>query len=122
MLSSSWQAHKSSVTSIDWAHPEFGSLLATGGGDNHVRIREEQNQNTSAVANTPTGAPNSSSSRWVARASLTEARRAITCVEFAPRYWGLKLAVGSSDGCVRIYDAIGESIYVIQVGGALLML
>jgi len=44
--------------------------------------------------------------RWVGKASLTDARRAVTCVEFAPRQWGLKLAVGSADGCVRIYEAV----------------
>jgi nucleoporin SEH1 len=45
-------------------------------------------------------------SRWTLRASLTEARRGVTCLEFAPRHWGLKLAVGSADGCVRIYEAV----------------
>ena len=100
ILTSSWQAHKSSITDLDWAHPEFGSILATCGSDNHAKIWEEQNQ-TTATAATP-----GSNSRWVVRASLTEARRGVTCVEFAPRYWGLKLAVGSSDGCVRIYEAI----------------
>ena len=118
MLTSSWQAHKSSVTSLDWAHPEFGSILATCGNDNHCKIWEEQNQTGSIgspTINSGTAAAavaaNASSSygaasRWVLRASLTEARRSVTCVEFAPRYWGLKLAVGSSDGCVRIYEAI----------------
>lgn len=100
MLTSAWQAHKSSVTSLDFAHPEFGSILATCGADNHAKIWEEQNQTTTSTTTT------TAASRWVARASLTEARRAVTCVEFAPRYWGLKLAVGSADGCVRIYEAI----------------
>lgn len=107
VLTSQWQAHKSQVTCLDWAHPEFGSILATCGSDHHAKIWEEQNP-TGALS-TASGASSSaatSASRWVARASLTEARRGVTCVAFAPRYWGLKLAVGSSDGCVRIYEAI----------------
>ena len=112
ILTSSWQAHKASVADLDWAHPEFGSILATAGSDN-AKIWEEQTQSSaSAAANTTTPTINASPSnnttpsRWVMRASLTEARRGVTCVEFAPRYWGLKLAVGSADGCVRIYEAI----------------
>jgi nucleoporin SEH1 len=106
-LTSQWQAHKSAVTCLDWAHPEFGSILATCGSDHHAKIWEEQNPSSAAggLGSVPSGGA-SASSRWVARASLTEARRGVTCVEFAPRYWGLKLAVGSADGCVRIYEAI----------------
>lgn len=37
---------------------------------------------------------------------LCDARQPVTCVEFAPRHWGLKLATGSADGDVRIYEAI----------------
>lgn len=109
-LTSQWQAHKSQVTCLDWAHPEFGSILATCGSDHHAKIWEEQNPTgpvpTPAASAASSSSSSSSASRWVARASLTEARRGVTCVAFAPRYWGLKLAVGSSDGCVRIYEAI----------------
>lgn len=93
-LGAHWQAHRGSVSSICWAHPEFGSLLATCGSDLEAKIWEERNGS------------NSLASRWTVKASLTEARRAVTCLEFAPRQWGLKLAVGSADGCVRLYEAV----------------
>lgn len=43
---------------------------------------------------------------WVEKARLSDARRSVNCVEFAPRHLGLMLATGSADGCVRIYEAI----------------
>lgn len=93
-LVAQWQAHRGAVTGISWAHPEFGSLIATSGADQDAKIWEERS-NTASMA-----------SRWTNKAALTEARKAVTCVEFAPRQFGLKLAVGSADGCVRIYEAV----------------
>lgn len=89
-----WQAHRGSVTKLCWGHPEFGSLIATCGSDHEAKIWEERvNSGTAA-------------SRWTAKAQLTEARKAVSCIEFAPRYYGLKIATGSADGCVRIYEAV----------------
>lgn len=89
-----WQAHRGSVTMLSWGHPEYGSLLATCGADHEAKIWEERTNASSAA------------SRWTAKAQLTESRKAVTCVEFAPRHFGLKLATGSSDGSVRIYEAV----------------
>jgi len=88
-----WQAHRGSVNMISWSN-EFGSLIATCGSDHEVKIFEERTNASSAA------------SRWTAKAQLTEARKAVACVEFAPKHWGLKLAAGSADGCVRIYEAV----------------
>lgn len=57
--------------------------------------------------NSTVGATNTpSSSRWANKATLSDARRAVTTVEFAPRHLGLRLASGSADGVVRIYEAL----------------
>ena len=93
-LTAKWQAHRGAVTSISWAHPEFGTLLATAGADQEAKVWEERSIASSLA------------SRWTMKVTLGEARRAVTCVEFAPRHLGLKLAVGSEDGCVRIYEAV----------------
>jgi len=37
---------------------------------------------------------------------MTEARRALSCVKFAPRQFGLLFATGSADGFVRCYEAV----------------
>jgi nucleoporin SEH1 len=123
--SAHWQAHRGSVVSLAWAHPEYGCLLATAGSDQDAKIWEERSPmgssngvSNSNVMMTLGGGPNSANnnnnhpttSRWSVKASLTEARRAVTCLEFAPRHFGLKLAVGSADGCVRIYEAVDVSL------------
>ena len=58
----------------------------------------------SAAANTATN--DGASSRWVQKATLSDARRPITALEFAPRHLGLRLATGSADGVVRVYEAL----------------
>lgn len=93
-LAGEWQAHKGSVAMLSWAHPEFGSMLATCGSDHEAKIWEERTNATSAA------------SRWTVKSQLADARKAVSCLEFAPRHWGLKLATGSADGCVRIYEAV----------------
>lgn len=93
-LVGAWQAHRGSVTMLSWGHPEFGNLLATSGADHEAKIWEERTNASTAA------------SRWTAKTQLTEARKAVSCLEFAPRHFGLKLATGSADGCVRIYEAV----------------
>ena len=114
---SEWQAHRGSVTQISWAHPEFGQLLATCGSDHAATVWEERvgglglpgAQSAEATGTGTSGAAaagNQPATRWVNKAQLTDARKAVTCVQFAPRHLGLKLATGSADGIVRIYEAI----------------
>jgi len=118
-----WQAHRGPVHAVSWAHPEFGQLLATAGADHAVIIWEEReggfkslatpersadgfldtNAGTTNTANRGTG---EGSSTWRNKATLSDARRAVTSVEFAPRHLGLRLASGSADGVVRIYEAL----------------
>ena len=128
---SEWQAHKGPVNRISWAHPEFGQLLATAGSDHSVVIWEEReggffnslatperssdgffepgsnsNDNDINVSSTTAAGATVGTSRWVAKATLSDARRAVMAVEFAPRHLGLRLASGSADGIVRIYEAL----------------
>uniref|UniRef100_A0A7S1BC83 Uncharacterized protein n=1 Tax=Corethron hystrix TaxID=216773 RepID=A0A7S1BC83_9STRA len=105
-----WQAHKSGVRAVSWAHPEFGQVLATAGGrERAVTIWEESGGGTmmesSAQSPSPLPSPGCSS-RWTARAHLSDARKDVTCMEFSPRALGLRIAVGSADGWVRVYEAI----------------
>ena len=91
-LAGDWQAHRSGVEHLGWAHPEFGTLIATAGADHDVKIWEERLEGHKKV--------------WKALAILSEARRIVHCCEFAPRHLGLQLATGSADGSVRIYEAL----------------
>lgn len=109
-LTASWQAHRSAVTSVAWAHPEYGILLASGSSDHSCKVWQEDSS-TSPVKHHPSSSAlaqssTTMSSPYVSRATLTESPRPVTCVQFAPRHWGLKLATGSADGTLRIYDAV----------------
>lgn len=120
---SEWQAHKGSVNRVAWAHPEFGQLLATCGTDHAATVWEEREGGLGLPSSAPTagdvippasaaagggvgGGGGSPTTRWVAKAQLTDARKSVTCLQFAPRHLGLKLATGSADGSVRIFEAI----------------
>jgi nucleoporin SEH1 len=109
-VGSGWKAHSSGVTSLSWAHPEFGQLLATSGADGLATVWEERadsgtgsgglgDANSVFSAQTPT-------TRWTNRARLTDARKSLSCVKFAPRHYRLQLATASADGVVRIYEAV----------------
>ena len=87
------QAHDAAVTKLSWAHPEFGSVLASSSFDRTVKIWEEipadnadqpQANGGSAVASGP-------GTRWNERAVLADAKGSVRAVEFAPHQFGLKL-------------------------------
>jgi len=111
-----WQAHRSGVRAVSWAHPEYGQVLATAGGrERAVTVWEESGGGSTmgptmdsdggfGRAENPN--PTAAGSRWTARAYLADARKDVTCMEFAPRGLGLRIAVGSADGFFRVYEAI----------------
>ena len=74
-------------------------------------LETNENNNNTAMSGIVGSTNNASSgdtsaSRWIQKATLSDARRAVTTVEFAPRHLGLRLAAGSADGVVRIYEAL----------------
>lgn len=99
---SMWKA-PSSITSLSFAHPEFGQLLAACGSDGICYILEEREEEVgNQNPNNPPG-----STKWVKRKDIVDAsRKSLSCVKFAPRHLGLQLATGSADGVVRIYEAM----------------
>eukprot|EP00501_MAST-03F_sp_TOSAG23-6_P000593 GSMAST32.ASY1.ANO1.614.1 assembled CDS len=89
VLQASWKAHTSSVWQLAWANPVFGQVLASCSYDRTVTIWEEQEGILS----------------WKQKAQLVDSKESVNTIEFAPRHLGLKLATGSSDGYVRVYEA-----------------
>lgn len=93
------------VSKLSWAHPEFGSIIASASFDRSVKVWEQASalgqQAPPQQLNGGNGSRNSaqsqsSTSRWVERAVLTDARGTVRAVEFAPHHFGLKLVSGSS--------------------------
>ncbi|CAE6369012.1 unnamed protein product [Rhizoctonia solani] len=89
-----WKAHDAPVAKIAWAHPEYGTLLASCSYDRTVKIWEDAR-----------GIPDASGpSKFQLKATLTEARGTVRAVDFAPAALGLKLVTIASDNFVRIYE------------------
>ncbi|CAG7847877.1 Nucleoporin seh1-A AltName: Full=Nup107-160 subcomplex subunit seh1-A [Serendipita indica DSM 11827] len=98
-----WKAHDAPVCRLSWAHPEYGTILASCSFDKTVKIWEEGGVEPARGSDANAG------SRWRERATLSESRTtgaSVRAVEFAPRQFGLKLAVLSSDSILRIYDCV----------------
>ena len=80
---------------VAWAHPEFGQLVAVCGAATTTSVYEEQEAPDAAGAIV---------SRWTRKAELGDARAQVNDIEFAPRHLGLRLATGSQDALVRVYE------------------
>lgn len=93
---SQFSAHLGPVWRVTWAHPEFGAIIASCSFDRNVLIWEEQEgvDDKGRIV-----------SRWHQRAQLSDARDSVNEIKFAPRHMGLKIAAGSADGHVRVYEA-----------------
>jgi nucleoporin SEH1 len=98
VLNDAWKAHDGSVLRLSWAHPQFGSLLASCGMDRVLKVWEEMDSEQKG-----------SGRKWAERSKLTEARGPVQDVEFAPSHLGLRLASCSADGFLRIYEALDAS-------------
>ncbi|GJQ13812.1 hypothetical protein GpartN1_g5603.t1 [Galdieria partita] len=92
-----WKAHEGPVFGVSWAHPCFGSLLATGSYDKRVIIWQEPEPFSPFKQG------------WTALAHLVDARDEVRQVQFAPPHLGLLLASGSADGYIRIYACMDVS-------------
>ena len=79
--------HDGPVWMCAWAHPKFGTLLASCSFDHKVMIWKESEQGVfSAIYTSP--------------ATLHDA--SVNAIAWAPHEFGLSLACASSDGCVSV--------------------
>ncbi|KAJ7669422.1 WD40-repeat-containing domain protein [Mycena polygramma] len=116
-LEDDWKAHDAAVSKISWAHPEFGTIIASASFDRTVKVWEQtsgvglpDSQQVAVNGNGGNASQSSppSTSRWIERAVLPEARGTVRAVEFAPHHFGLKLASISSDNHLRIYECLEQ--------------
>jgi len=88
------QAHDAPISKVCWAHPEYGTIIASSSFDRTVKIWEKAGSSTNLDATQ--SAVNGSTlqptlSRWVERAMLPDAKSSVRAIEFAPHQIGLKL-------------------------------
>lgn len=86
-----WKAHDSAVLALAFAHPEFGTILATGAVDGSVKVWQ------------------SSAGKWKLTATLNDARGSLRAIEFGHKEFGLKLATLASDSRLRVYECLDPS-------------
>lgn len=84
-LSAELKVHEGPVWQVSWAHPQFGSLLASCGFDRRVIVQAEH-------------APG----QWTPLLSFEQHSSSVNGIAWAPSSFGLKLACASSDGRVSI--------------------
>ncbi|OMO96723.1 hypothetical protein CCACVL1_04812 [Corchorus capsularis] len=80
--------HKGPVWKVAWAHPKFGSVLASCSYDGQVIIWKEGNTND-----------------WVQAHVFNDHKSSVNSIAWAPHEIGLCLACGSSDGNISVFTA-----------------
>lgn len=97
-------AHDAEVRKVKWAHPDFGSIIATCSYDKSVIIWEEPKLNTILVNGVLHPKENENNS-WIYKTKLLDSKESIEDIKFAPKHLGLMLATASAEGIFRIYEA-----------------
>lgn len=80
--------HRGPVWQVAWAHPKFGSILASCSYDGTVIIWKEGKQN-----------------EWTQAHIFTDHRSSVNSISWAPHEIGLCFACGSSDGNISVFTA-----------------
>lgn len=92
-LTETLKGHEGAVWCVSWAHPKFGTILASSSYDGRVLIWRE----------TPSGSP-SQPSQWSLVFSYTSHTASVNMVSWAPPALGCLLACASSDGNVSVLE------------------
>ncbi|CAH1443491.1 unnamed protein product [Lactuca virosa] len=77
--------HNGPVWQVAWAHPKFGSILASCSYDGSVIVWREGNLN-----------------EWTQAHTFTDHKSSVNSIAWAPHELGLCLACGSSDGSITV--------------------
>ncbi|KAH0925769.1 LOW QUALITY PROTEIN: hypothetical protein HID58_018025 [Brassica napus] len=83
--------HRGPVWEVAWAHPKFGSMLASCSYDGQVILWKEGSQN-----------------QWTQAHVFTDHKTSVSSIAWAPYELGLSLACGSSDGNISVFTGRGD--------------
>jgi protein transport protein SEC13 len=99
-------SHEGPVWQVAWAHPKFGSLLASCSYDGKVIIYKEQSLN-----------------QWVQAHVHSFHESSVNSIAWAPYEYGLSLACGGADGNVSILSYSGkiDALYTAYIYGLIFM-
>ncbi|EPS72324.1 hypothetical protein M569_02435, partial [Genlisea aurea] len=80
--------HRGPVWQVAWAHPKFGSMLASCSYDGKVIIWKEEKE-----------------TEWIQLSVFDDHKASVNSICWAPHESGLSLACGSSDGNISVFSA-----------------
>jgi len=81
------QQHSTAVQRVQWADPEFGAIIASSSFDKQVSIWEEVESK------------DFQKKQWTWKLNFIQ-KEAILDIKFAPKHWGLTLAIAVADGTI----------------------
>ena len=84
--------HQAAVQRVQWADPEFGSVIASSSFDKQVIIWEEMETK------------DKDKKQWQRKHMFME-KEAINDIKFAPRHWGLIIVIAVADGTINMHLA-----------------
>lgn len=93
-LSAELGGHDGPVWQVDWAHPRFGTLLASCGYDQRIIVHSEVRPNYNSPA------------QWNPFYRYDGHKSSVNSISWAPNEYGLILAAASSDGTVSWHQHI----------------
>lgn len=96
-LTSQIRGHDGPVWQVGWAHPKFGSLLASCSYDSRVCVWKEQAANS-----------------WVKIYEFTRPDASINALQWAPHTFGLALAAAAADGTVSVLTRKQDNTWDVQ--------
>jgi len=91
-LTDTLHQHLTAVQRIQWADPEFGAILASSSYDKQVSIWEEVESK------------DFQKKQWNWKLNFIQ-KEAILDIKFAPKHWGLTLAIAVADGTIVFQSA-----------------
>lgn len=97
-LESSWEAHDAPVMRVIFSSPEYGSLLASSGFDKRVIIWQEKLEGGKSF--------------WITKQKIQEFSDNVEDISFCPKIYGLKLAVCTYNGKIKIFEPKDYVFYV----------
>ena len=99
--------HKGAIWRIAWGDPEFGSIIASCGYDQFVQVYKEKetfDKNAGVKKNIL-----STGRTWNCEIRLS-IDAPIRDIKFAPRFFGLVLAVACGNGDIKIFQPNGDDL------------
>lgn len=84
------KAHDAPIIRLQWANPEFGTILASCGLDKSINIWQERKEDGKIL--------------WNSRTKIPEISDIVQDISFSPKVFGLKLAAVTINGKLKIFE------------------